>query len=231
VAVSPRAAPWLAVVGSDDQMLPCGLKAVPTGRVRRRRRSADAALSSPRARPSRPRHLPCPKPTTPLSEHRASVLARHRRCPAASAVVNHSTVSGAPSTPLPPFSPGTLEPELPLPLHPDAGPRWPSEPPPRRRTPPPSRFFHPSRRQEAPVSCHLHPLARRVASLPWMLECLPLLHLRHSSAVVGRATTRARRVVTAPVCAHAQRRAVAGRAGRGRPGKAVGRVRCANGLS
>jgi hypothetical protein len=37
--------------------------------------------------------------------------------------------------------------------------------------------------------------------------------------------------VTAPVCARAQRRAVAGRAGRGQPGKAVGRVLYANGLS
>jgi hypothetical protein len=34
-------------------------------------------------------------------------------------------------------------------------------------------IFSPSRRQEAPVSYRLHPLARRVASLPWVLERLP----------------------------------------------------------
>jgi hypothetical protein len=134
---------------------------------------------------------------------------------------------------LPPFSPGTLELKLPLPLplHPNAGPHRPPEPPPHRRTPPPSRFFHPSRRQEALVSCRLHPLARRVASPPWVLERLPLLHLLHGSATAGRATMRARRVVTAPVCACTQRRAVAGRVSRGWPGKAVGHMGCANGLS
>jgi hypothetical protein len=127
------------------------------------------------------------------------------------------------------FLSGTLAPELPLPPHLDTGTRRPPEPPPRQRTPPPSRFFHPSHRQEAPVSCRLHPLARRVASPPWMLERLTLFHLRHGSAAASRAMKHARRVVTAPVCARAQHHAVAGRAGRGRPGKAVGRVRCANG--
>jgi hypothetical protein len=130
---------------------------------------------------------------------------------------------------LPPFYPGTLAPELPLPPHPDTGPHRPPEPPPRQRTPPPSRFFHHSHRQEAPVSCRLHPLARRVASPPWMLEHLTLFHLHHGSTAASRAMKHAWRVVTAPVCARAQHRAVAGRAGRGRPGKAVGRVRCANG--
>jgi hypothetical protein len=52
-----------------------------------------------------------------------------------------------------------------------------------------------------------------------MLEHLPLLHLCHSSVAAGRATTRARRAVTAPVWARAPRRAVAVRASRGRPGK------------
>jgi hypothetical protein len=93
----------------------------------------------------------------------------------------------------------------------------------------PSRFFHPSRRQEDSVSCRLHPLARWVASPPWMLKRLTLFHLRHGSAATGRTAMRAQRAVTAPVCARAQRRAVAGRAGRGRPGKAVGCVHCANG--
>jgi hypothetical protein len=55
---------------------PCrAIKALPTAwsepphpdsAVRRRCRAADAALASPRARPSRPHRLPCPKPTTPL---------------------------------------------------------------------------------------------------------------------------------------------------------------------
>jgi hypothetical protein len=103
------------------------------------------------------------------------------------------------------------------------------EPPPHRRTPPPSRFFHHSRRPEAQVSCRLHPLARRVASSPWMLECLPLFHLLHGSAADSRAAMRARRAMTAPMCARAQRRVVTGRAGRGRHGKAVGHVRYANG--
>jgi hypothetical protein len=58
-----------------------------------------------------------------------------------------------------------------------------------------------------------------VASLLWLLERLPFPHLRHGGATTDRAATRARRAVTAPVCARVQRRA-----GRGRPGKAVGRV-------
>jgi hypothetical protein len=69
------------------------------------------------------------------------------------------------------------------------------------------------------MSYRLHPHARRVASPPWVLERLPLLHLHHSRAAAGRAATLARRAVTAPVCARAPRRAVAGRAGRGQPGK------------
>jgi hypothetical protein len=216
VAVSPHAMPWLAAMSEDATALPTP----PSPR-----------LASPRTRPSQPRRFPCLNPTTSLSERRASVRARHHRCPVTSAITNPSMVRGAPSTPLPPFSPGTLEPDLPLPLHPDAGPRRPPEPPPRRRTPPPSQFFHPSHRQEAPMSCHLHPLARRVASLSWMLERLPLLHLRHGSTTTSCAAMRARRAVTAPVCTRTQRRAVVGRAGRGRPGKAVGRMRYANGPS
>jgi hypothetical protein len=55
---------------------PCrAIKALPTAwsepphpdsAVRRRCRAADAALATPHARPSRPRHLRCPKPSTPL---------------------------------------------------------------------------------------------------------------------------------------------------------------------
>jgi hypothetical protein len=52
-----------------------------------------------------------------------------------------------------------------------------------------------------------------------MLERLPLLHLCHSSVTAGHAAMRARRAVTAPVCARTPRRAVAVRASRGRPGK------------
>jgi hypothetical protein len=58
----------------------------------------------------------------------------------------------------------------------------------------------------------LHPHARRVASPPWVLESRLLLRLCHCSTTAGRATTRAQRAVTAPVCAHAV-------TGRGRPGK------------
>jgi hypothetical protein len=88
----------------------------------RARLSSRCRLASLRVRPSRPRRLLCPKPTTLLSEHRVTVRARHRRCPAASAVTNSSTVSGAPSTPLATFSPWTVEPSVLSPLHPDAGP-------------------------------------------------------------------------------------------------------------
>jgi hypothetical protein len=69
------------------------------------------------------------------------------------------------------------------------------------------------------VSYRPHPHAQRVASLPRVLERLPLLHLRHGSATAGRAAMHARSAVTAPVCAHAQRRAVVHRVGRDRPGK------------
>jgi hypothetical protein len=69
------------------------------------------------------------------------------------------------------------------------------------------------------VSYRIHPHARRVASSPWVLKCRRLLHLRHCSAATGRTVMRARRAVTAPVCARAPRRAVAGRAGWGRPDK------------
>jgi hypothetical protein len=198
VVVSPRAAPWLANVGGNVWTRLCGLKAVPTDRFRPAVSEDAAALPT----------LPSPRLAHARPDRAISrVRSRPRRCPAASAIVNPSTVSEAPSTRLPPFSPGTLEHELPLPLHPDAGPRRPPEPPPRRRTPPPSRFFHPPSRQEALVSYCLHPLARRVPSPPWVLERLPLPHLRHGSAAAGRATTRARRAVTTPVCARAQRRA------------------------
>jgi hypothetical protein len=47
------------------------------------------------------------------------------------------------------------------------------------------------------VSYHLHPHARRVASLPWVLEHRRLLHLCRCSATAGRAVTHARNAVTA----------------------------------
>jgi hypothetical protein len=100
-------------------------------------------------------------------------------------------------------------------------------PPPRRRTATGHRspcligerrrrsgFSPPPCRQGAPVSYRLHPHARRVASPPWVLECHLLLHLCHCSAAAGRAATRTRRAVTAPVCACAPRRAVTGCAGK-----------------
>jgi hypothetical protein len=61
-----------------------------------------------------------------------------------------------------------------------------------------------------------------------MLERLPLLYLCHGSAAEGRTATRARRLVKTLVCARAQCRTVTGRAGLGRPGKAMGRVRYTN---
>jgi hypothetical protein len=129
---------------------------------------------------------------------------------AAFAVMTPSTVSGALSTPLPPFSLGTPMLELLLPSHPNAGRRQPPEHPPYRRTPPPSRFFHPFRRQEARVSCCLHPLARWVTPPPRMLKCLTLPHLSHGSATAGHTTTRAWRAVTAPVRARAPHAVPAG---------------------
>jgi hypothetical protein len=44
------------------------------------------AVASPHARPSRPHRLPCPKPTTSLSERRVTIRARHRRYPTTSAM-------------------------------------------------------------------------------------------------------------------------------------------------
>jgi hypothetical protein len=162
-----------------------------TGRVRKRRRAADTA--SPRLT----RAIPTVPPPVPEADHvtvRASCpcRARHHCCPAASAVAKSSTVSGAPSAPppLPLFLCGLLS-------------RASSPPPPRRRTATGALtssenvaadpVFPPSLRQEAPVSYRLHPHAGRVASPPWVLERLRLLHLRHGSATAGRAATRARR--------------------------------------
>jgi hypothetical protein len=70
----------------------------------------------------------------------------------------------------------------------------------------------------------LHPHARRVASPPWVLESRLLLRLCHCSTTAGRATTRAQRAVTAPVCAHAASRRHGPRPAR----QAVGRARCAH---
>jgi hypothetical protein len=79
------------------------------------------------------------------------------------------------------------------------------------------------------VSYRIHPHARRVASSPWVLERRRLLHLRHCSAATGRTVTRARRAVTAPVCARVPRRRGPHRPGPAR--QAAGRARCAYGLS
>jgi hypothetical protein len=160
---------------------------------------------------SRPRRRPCPKPTD-------TVRARHRHCPAASAVASSSTVSGA-RAPLAAFSSMECWSYLPLPplcRKTAAGHRSPRLVRERRRR---SSFSPPPRRQGTPVSYHLHPRAQWVASPPWVLERRRFLHLRHCSATAGRAVTRARRAVTAPACARALRRVVAGRASRGRPSK------------
>jgi hypothetical protein len=60
-------------------------------------------------------------------------------------------------------------------------------------------FSTPSRWQEARVSCRLHPLVRRVASPPWMLECPSSPHLSPGSAATGHAVMGARRAMAASV--------------------------------
>jgi hypothetical protein len=125
-----------------------------------------------------------------------------------------------PEHPLAAFSPWTVEPSfLPPLLHPDAGPPPAAGALTSSENAAADPISPPSRRQEASVSYRLHPHARRVASPSWVLERLPLVHLRHGSTAAGRAAMRAWRAVTAPVCARAPRRAVASRAGRVRPGK------------
>jgi hypothetical protein len=168
----------------------------------------------PRCRRRLSRAVPTAPPPVPEADH----ITIRTPCPCRSAspplsgrlrrrVTLHDERS--PSTPLPLFLRGLLS-------------RASSPPPPRRRTAASRRSPHlvgecchrsgfpPSRRQEAPVSYHLYPHARRVASPSWVLERFPLLHLRHGSSAAGHAAMRARRAVTAPVCAHAQCHAVAG---------------------
>jgi hypothetical protein len=117
LAQRPNWLPWAAMSKRARWV------AVPTGRVRKCCRAVDAA--SPRLvsrAPSRPRHLPCPKPTTSPSKRRAPARVHHRRCPTASTVAKPSTVSGARALPpLPLFLRGLLS-------------RASSPPPPRRRT-------------------------------------------------------------------------------------------------
>jgi hypothetical protein len=72
-------------------------------------------------------------------------------------------------------------------------------PPRRKKMPPPSRISSPHRRRGAPVSYLPLPHARRVASPSWVLDRRRLRCLRR--------------------CGIADARTVAGRAGRGRPGK------------
>jgi hypothetical protein len=153
-------------------------------------------------------------PPVPKADH----VAVRAPCPCLSAPPPSRNPHGerSPSTPPPcHFFPTTIEPSFLSPSTLTQDCRRPPEPSPRRRTPPLIRFPPPSRRQEALVSYRLHPHVRRVASPPWVLERLLLLHLRHGSTAAGRATTCARSVVTA----RAQRHIVVVRAGRGRPGK------------
>jgi hypothetical protein len=172
-------------------------------------RSPHRAIASPRARPSRPHRRPCSKPTV-------AVRARHCRCPAASAVTSSSTVSGARAPSCRFFFRGMLS-LAPSPSTPTQDRCRPPEPSPRRRTPPPIRFFPPPRQQGAPVSYRLHPHARRVASLSWVLERRLLLHLHHCSAAAGR-DARPESGDRSGVCSRPCH-AIAGRASRGRPGK------------
>jgi hypothetical protein len=127
----------------------------------------------------------------------------------ASAIVTHSTVSGALSTrPLLPFSPGIAVHEPPLPSHPDAGPCQPPEHPPHQRTPPSSLFFLP------------FPSVRSFGELPPSPTCLAggpstvdaqAPHFSHDSTTTGYAETGARNVVTASVHARAPCAVPAGR--------------------
>jgi hypothetical protein len=153
----------------------------------------------------------------------------NRRCPVASAVASSSTVSGARAPSCRFFFRGMLS-LAPSPSTPMQDRRRPPEPLPYWRTPPPIRFpLPPPRRQGAPVSYRLHPHARRVASPLWVLKRHLLLHLLYCSATAGHTPTRARRAVTAPVCARALRRCGPRRS---RPARqAVGRARCAHGPS
>jgi hypothetical protein len=145
---------------------------------------------SPMSQPRRRLASRTPVPTAPslVSEvDHIAVRARHRRCPAASAVANSSTVSGALSPP--PschFSPWIVELSFLSLSDLTQDPPATGASPPRWRTPPSSQFFCPSRRREAPVSYRLHPHAPWVAPPPWVLKRLPLLHLHHSSAATGR---------------------------------------------
>jgi hypothetical protein len=224
LAVSGSVASRRALIGCCGRRCPNapgGLKAVPTGRVQKRRRAADAA--SPRLA----RVVPTAPPPVPEADHvavRAPCPCPSTPPPLSGRLRRRETLHGerSPSTsPLAAFSPGTLEPSFLSPSTPTQDRRRPLDPLHRRRTPPPIQFSPPSRRQEAPVSYRLHPHVRWVSSPPWVLERVPLLHLRQGSA---------QRAVTAPVCARAQRHAIIGRACRGAR-HAVGRVSCANGLS
>jgi hypothetical protein len=67
VAVSPRAAPWLAAMGGDVRTCLCGLKAVLSGRFRPAVSEDAAALPTPPS-PRLALHAPIPTALSPGSE-------------------------------------------------------------------------------------------------------------------------------------------------------------------
>jgi hypothetical protein len=181
-----------------------------------------AARSRSAPLPVRPPPFPTPQPPHPsflspfttFSPFVQELATRSRPitgASTASAVVTHSTVTGAPSTrppPLLPFSLGIAAPEPPLPSHPNVGPHQPPEHQPRQRTPPLSLFFRP------------FPSARRSGELPPSPTCpaggpstvdARAPHLSHGSTTAGHAVTHARSAVTALVRSHAPRAVPAGR--------------------
>jgi hypothetical protein len=113
VAVSPH-----ALIGCHGRRCPDahgGLKAVPIDRFRQPVFENVAVLPTPPrlASPHLARAVPTVPPPVPEADHvavRAPCPCRacHGRCSVASAVAKSSTVSGAPSTPLPLFLRGLL---------------------------------------------------------------------------------------------------------------------------
>jgi hypothetical protein len=119
--------------------------------------------------------------------------------------------------------------ELPLPLHPNVGPPPTAGALTSLENPAANPVSPLSRRREAPVSYRLHPHAQRVASPPWVLKRLPLLHLCHGSTAPGRAArlesgdrSGVRSRAAPPSCGPCRPRPTR---------QTVGRVQCAHGPS
>jgi hypothetical protein len=184
----------------------------------RRRPDSRSDHASPLSAPCRRLASRAPVPTAPSSMFEAD-----RRCssvpPSLSSRLRHHELfhgERSPSPLLPLFLSWNVEPSS-LSLHPDVGPLPATGALASSENASADPVFPPPRRQGASVSYRLHPHAQRVASLPWVLERRLLLHLRHGSAIAGcdaRPETGDRSGVRSR-----PRRAIASRAGRGRPGK------------